>query len=348
VPPEDDIRPSLRRGPYRTEEVLGRGGMGVVHVVRSVGPHDTGERFAAKRILPEFAQSPAFVRMFYREAELGRKLEHPNIVRVVDFGEQDGELLLVTEHVDGTSCSRMLAKVRKRQECFPLPVALEIACEVLEGLAYTHEREREDGSPLGVVHRDVSPGNILLGAMGEVKLADFGVAQSRDRALDTLPGTLKGKLGYMSPEQVDSVDIDGRSDLFSLGVVLFEVLTGRPFFTGRDDFEILGQMHEGTLTPLAEPHGARLPFELRMILATALAADRRERFRDAREFCAALRAFARHAGQAIERRALVQWLRLMDIWPVRSGTYRAVDRPTVSEVDTPEAERNGRGRSPRG
>lgn len=340
--PENDTHPALRHGPYRTEQVLGRGGMAVVHVARCVA---TGERFAAKRILPEYAESPAFIRMFYKEAYVGGRLDHPNVVRVVDFGEQDGELVLVTEHVDGTSCGRMLAAVSKQDEHFPLPVALEIACEVLEGLAYTHGLERDD-TPLPIVHRDVSPGNILLGAAGEVKLADFGVAQC-DGTRDTLPGMLKGKLGYMSPEQVDGLEVDGRSDLFSLGVVLFEMLTGRPFFTGKDDFEILGQMYESTLTPLLSAQASSLPLELRLILATALARRREERFDDAREFSLALQGFARHAHIPLERRSLVAWLRRFDIWPLRSGTYPAVQCSTHADFETPAAECNSRGRLPR-
>jgi serine/threonine protein kinase len=341
--PENDTHPALLHGPYRTEEVLGRGGMAVVHVARRV---HTGETFAAKRILPEFSGSPAYVRMFYREAQVGRRLHHPNVVRFVDFGEQDGELVLVTEHVDGTSCSRMLAAVAKRKERFPIPVALEIACEMLEALGYTHGLECADARA-PIVHRDVSPGNILLGAAGEVKLVDFGVAQTGDATQDPFPGKLKGKLGYMSPEQVDGLQVDGRSDLFSLGVVLFEMLTGRPCFTGRDDFEIIGQMYESTLTPLMGAPATSLPVELRLILATALARDRNERFGDAREFADALKGFARHARLAVERRSLVAWLRRFDIWPLRSGTYPAVRNPVRADFEAPAAECNKRGRLPR-
>lgn len=306
--PGDDLPPTLRCGPYRIDQVIGRGGMAVVHKARRVGARDMGEQLAVKRIVPEFSRTPSFVRMFRREAHIGGQLEHPNVVRVVDFGEQDGELLLVTEYVDGTSCSRILSHARKRGECFPLPVALHVACEVLEALAYTHDFRRPDGSGQGIVHRDVSPGNILIGTTGEVKLGDFGVARSLGEKRDTNPRTLKGKVGYMSPEQVGGREVDGRSDLFSLGVVVFELLTGTPLFSGKDDFERLAKMHESPLSPLSDGRSTSLPFELRLVLATALARDLVERFWDAREFSRAIRGFARHAGIALERSALAGWL----------------------------------------
>lgn len=322
---------ALRHGPYRIEQVIGRGGMAIVHVARRAGARDTGERFAAKRILPEYSNSPSFLKMFQREAALGSKLHHPNVVRVLDFGEQDGEFVLVTEYVDGTSCGRLLRKMAQTKAQVPLAVALHIACEVLEALGYTHDARHLGVADNGIVHRDVSPGNVLIGAMGEVKLADFGVAHALGDKRDTQPGTLKGKLGYMSPEQTEGVDVDARSDLFSLGVVLFEMISGRPFFRGQDDFEILSCMHRGTLAPLSEVTPDLLPFELRLILATALAKDPAERFQDANEFSQALRSFARHASIPVARRALVNWLRGLDIWPVRSGTYAAVDPHAATE-----------------
>src|ERR1041385_2040069 len=327
--PADDEHPTLRDGPYEIHEVIGRGGMAVVHKARRAGVSETGEQFAVKRIAPDFACRPAFRRMFCREAQLGSELEHSNVVRVVDFGEQDGELLLVTEYVDGTSCQRMLKQAAKRDEAFPIPVALHIACEVLDALAYIHDFRRSNGSGNGVVHRDVSPGNIFLGSTGEVKLGDFGVARYPGGKRDTTPGMLKGKIGYMSPEQVRCSEVVGRSDLFSLGVVIIEMLTGKPFFTGNAAFEVLDKMQSCPLSPMCEGRNASVPFELRLVLATALALDPVERFWDAHEFSHAIRTFARHAGITLDRRALVGWLRAFDIWPMRSGTYSAVRVPQV-------------------
>jgi len=316
--------------------------MAVVHAVRSAGGPNAGEHFAMKRILPELASSRSFVRMFCEEASLGRRLRHPNVVRVVDFGEQDGELVLVTEYVDGTSCARLLSAAAKGGESIPLAAALFVACEVLEALSYIHGARDDHWEPLEIVHRDLSPGNILLGAMGEVKLTDFGVAHFNGREGDTNPGMLKGKLGYMSPEQIDGASVDGRSDLFSLGVVLFEMLTGKPCFDAADDFDLVAKMHDAPLSPLGEPHALALPLELRLILATALCRSRDDRFSDAAEFGDALRGFAHRSGTPLERRSLLQCLRRFDIWPLRSGTYPAVST-TELKFDLRCAARQQRG-----
>jgi serine/threonine protein kinase len=249
--------------------------------------------------------------------------DHPNIVRVVGFGDQDGEPLLLAEHVDGVSCDQMLTLSREQKEPLPVPVALEIACEILEALAYTHDLARADGAPLVPLHGNVCPGNIFISAMGEVKLADFGILLPPHG-----PGVPDGKPGYMSPEQIAGRELDGRSDLFSLGVVVFEMLTGTPLFAGTDDSQRPGCARQTTLSPLSDVRFSSLPFELRLVLATALASDRTERFQDAREFSVAFRAFARHAGISVERRALVEWLRRLDIVPMASGTYLVI--PAVS------------------
>jgi len=318
----DPPRPKLRHGPYVVVRLLGRGGMAVVHIVRR--SPDDGERYAMKRILPELANIRPFARSFANEARLGERLVHPNIVRVVDFGEQDGELALVTEYIDGTSCARLLSAASRGGTGLPHDVAIFITREILSALGHIHDATDDADRPLSIVHRDVSPGNILIGAMGEVKLADFGVARFSDPAFDSHSDALEGKLGYMAPEQFAGAPVDRRSDLFSLGVVLFEMLTGQPFFGSVDELELAAKMREVPLSPLSEPRGRELPLELRLILATALARDPVDRFADAAEFEDALRRFARRSGMSIERRRLVHWLRCMDIWPLRSGTYPAV------------------------
>ena len=182
--------------------------MAEVYVAQRAGPRGFAKRFAVKRILPELSQDARFVAMFCDEARICAALCHPNIVQVVDFGEANGELFMAMEFVDGVSLARLLRSVSARRERFPRAIALHIAHEVLRGLAFAHEAQDEHGRPLGIVHRDVSPGNVLIGRAGDVKLGDFGIVRSEFVDRRTYPGELKGKVGYMSPEQVMGTDVD--------------------------------------------------------------------------------------------------------------------------------------------
>jgi serine/threonine-protein kinase len=314
--------------------------MARVHLARRE-PYDFMD-YAAKRMLPEYAARPRFARMFWVEASICMMLQHPNIVRAVDFGAQDGEIVLLLEYVDGVSCAQLLRAASARGEGIPLGAALFMATEVLRALAYAHDAVGPTGRPLGIVHRDVSPGNILVSEQGTVKLTDFGVARSNDRAEETHPGTLKGKFGYMSPEQIAGAEVDRRTDVFSLGVVLFELVTGTPLFTGCSDFQVLTRTFEADLAPLAEPRPG-LPLELRLILANALARDPEERFQSAGEFLSALEAFARHAGIQLVSSTLRDWLSVVGVLPHRSGTFHAVCPPE----EQPDAARGDGATHPR-
>ena len=282
---------SLRFGPYVWGEPVRDDGDGPrrVHLVRRHG--DAEERFAARRI--RTTHNRRLVRSFLEEARTSARLDHPNIVKTVDFGEQDGELVLVMELVNGVSCSTLLHRASREERGVPLPAALFVATEVLNALEYAHRAGSRDR--LGVVHRDVSPRNILVGTSGEVKLTDFAPTGSDVWALDVAP------TGYNAPELIAGDEADRRSDVFSLGAVLFEMLTGkRTFHRGAKDLE-------SRVDELADPQ-AGLPLELRLILATALARDPGDRFETAGEFAAALRTFARHASVRIHPTELKNWL----------------------------------------
>jgi serine/threonine protein kinase len=319
----------MQRGRYVFRDLIGRGGMARVHLAERVGARDFTQ-YAAKRILPEYADDPRFLNMFWSEARICAALDHPNIVRVEDFGTQDGELVLIMEHMDGVSVSQLLRFAARQGERIPVGVALFIATEVLDALEYAHGVRKDGELCLGVVHRDVSPGNVLVSAStGNVKLTDFGVARSSESPRDTRPGMFKGKFGYMSPEQIGGWDVDRRSDLFSLGVVLFEMLTGAPLFSGRTDYEVLTRTYEADVTPLLDP--SRIPLELRLALATSLARNPRERHARAGDFSDALRAFARHSNMTLGPAALISWLESLEIRPSRSGTYLAVRPETTGD-----------------
>jgi eukaryotic-like serine/threonine-protein kinase len=314
-----------RVGPYLLADRLGSGGMAEVWVGQNV---ETGSpsRFAIKRILPQLSKDSRFVAMFCDEARICAALHHPNIVRVLDFGEHHGELFMAMEYVEGTSCARLLRNVAARGRRFPLNVALFIAREVLEALAYAHDALDEKGRSLGIVHRDVSPGNILVSSSGEVKLTDFGIVRSEFIARRTYPGELKGKIGYMSPEQVVGGDVDPRSDLFALGIVLAEMLLTRPLFPGRSEMETLTRIYEADLRTL-DQHGDDLPRELVEILRWTLQRRPNERPRSARELAQSLDRFAIQESVEPASANLVNWLRELGLLGSRSGVRAATPNP---------------------
>jgi serine/threonine protein kinase len=307
-------------GPYELGERLGLGGMAEVFVAYRAGPHGFAKKVAVKRILPELAQDPRFVAMFCDEARISAPLSHPNIVQVIDFGESQGELFMAMEYVEGVSLARLLRYVSARRERFPLAVALFIAHEVLAALTFAHEACDENDNPLSIVHRDVSPGNVLIGRAGEVKLADFGIVRSAYVDRRTYPGELKGKVGYMSPEQVMGVEVDPRSDLFTVGIILAEMLTARPLFSGQNEFDILTKIYEADIATL-ERYGSDLPKPVLEMLRRALSRTPADRFDNARSFSEELRRVAQGLGVPLDDSELVPWLSALGVLPSRSGTH---------------------------
>ncbi|HVJ14825.1 MAG TPA: serine/threonine-protein kinase, partial [Polyangiaceae bacterium] len=215
--------PFAKLGEYELLRLIATGGMSEVYEARRDGPHGFQKRFAVKRILPQLAADERLNKMFCDEARVHSALSHPNLVQVIDFGEHSGELYMVLEYVDGPSVGRIMSALTARGRVMPLAQALFIVRRVLDALEYAHTaRDQMTGLPLGVVHRDVAPSNILVGGAGEVKLADFGIVSSVINDNRSNPGDIKGKLGYISPEQAMGFKVDPRSDLFSLAVVLSE------------------------------------------------------------------------------------------------------------------------------
>lgn len=279
-----------RLGPYELLESVATGGMAEVYLARRSGPHGFQKFFAVKRILPQLAEDHDFVGMFVDEARISAQLSHPNIVHVFDFGEESGELYMALEYVHGTSCAKLLrsAKATARGEKLSIEVALHITKSVLRALDYAHGLSDEHGNPLQLVHRDVSPGNVLLHESGAVKLADFGIARAAPIERRTDVGQLKGKLGYMSPEQVIGAPLDHRSDLFTLAIVLTELITRRPLFAGSAELDVLTRIGEADLSALAQFDDTVLPRDLREVLHVAMAKEPDARFPNARAFQDAL------------------------------------------------------------
>jgi serine/threonine-protein kinase len=336
-----------RLGPYILRERLGVGGMAEVFAADRVGPHGFSKRVAIKRILPQLARDMRFVAMFCDEARISAALCHPNIVQVMDFGDCDGDLFMAMEFVDGVSAARLLRAVAARKREVPLDVALYVICEVLRALSYAHEACDADGSPLGIVHRDVSPGNVLLGRRGEVKLTDFGIVRSAFVDRRTYPGELKGKMGYMSPEQVLGRDVDARSDLFTVGIILAELLLARPLFRGRDEMEILTCIHRADLKGLDRMRRS-VPAELDAVLRRVLARDVSARFDSARDFLLALEAVAGAEHLDLRQRGLARFVSDLGILPERSKQASGVVRMPADSTPRESTTRRRKAAAERG
>jgi serine/threonine protein kinase len=295
-----------RLGPYELVERLATGGMAEVYLAKRVGPRGFAKQFAVKRILPQLASDPDFVAMFVDEARVTGRLAHPNIVSVFDFGEESGELYMAMEYVDGTTGARLIRAAAAKNEDIPLEVSLHVALSVLRGLEYAHAAVDDAGKPLHLVHRDVSPGNVLIDRSGAVKLTDFGIARAAEFERRTDVGQLKGKLGYMSPEQVVGRELDARSDLFTLGIVLAEMVTVRPLFSGGRELDVLLRIRDADVSAI-DRNAGRVPDDVRAVLYRALAKDPGQRFPTASAFAGALE-------HIIRRRRL-------NVGPSRTATY---------------------------
>ncbi|MET0344266.1 MAG: protein kinase [Polyangiales bacterium] len=250
-------------GPYQLVRPLGAGGMAETFLAVRRGPAGFEQKVCLKRILPGRAADPVFVELFLDEARLLARLQCQSITHVLDFGEADGCYYMALELVDGVDLDGLLVSLRERGLRMPQEVALYIVSELLSALSYAHGLVI-DGVPQHIVHRDISPSNILISKQGEVKLTDFGIAKAAGRTHRTVAGQTKGKIAYMSPEQVRAEELDGRSDLFALGVVLFELLTGTHPFDATTDFALQVNIMSGKrhalreLLPNADPRVAAL------------------------------------------------------------------------------------------
>ena len=276
-----------RIGRYEVLRRVAAGGMAEVLLARQVGPHGFQRVVAVKRVLPEHAADAEFVASFLDEARISARLQHPNVVQVLDFGEDAGSLFLAMEYVAGENCLSLMRTARDRGERIPPEIAALIAIGACDGLQHAHTLQTLDGKPLRLVHRDISPSNVMVGYDGVVKVLDFGVARSEDRATRTGTGELKGKMPYVSPEQVRGERLDARHDLWSLGVMLHELCTGQRLFARPSGAETLQAVAQA---PIPSPSEANpdIPRALSEAILRALARDRDARFESAKEMREAL------------------------------------------------------------
>lgn len=295
-------------GRYILQQRLGRGGMAEVFRATIDGPGGFSRSVAIKRILPEYSQDEWFTRMIADEAQIVSRLTHPNIVQILDAGEVEGSWYIAFELVEGTDLFQLLQRIYARGLALPPAFACYIAAEVAAGLDHAHSRRDEHGQPLGIVHRDVSPQNVLLSWLGEVKLGDFGIARAKERTSETQAGTIKGKIYYMSPEQARGEKVDHRSDLFSVGILLYEMLCTQPLYDDGEAVQLLDTVAAGRWK---WPSGAELtiPAPLRRVVALALAPDPKTRYQSGRALREALLAAMEACGLRADRDAFGAWLR---------------------------------------
>jgi eukaryotic-like serine/threonine-protein kinase len=272
--------PNMARiiGRYELHGALASGGMATVHLGRLRGEVGFRRTVAIKRLLPGFAEDPEFRAMLLEEARVAGRIQHPNVVHVIDVVDSPPELLLVMELVAGESLARLLAKCAKRGELIPAPIAVAIVMDLLEGLHAAHEATNEQGEPLDLVHRDISPQNVMVGADGVARVLDFGIAKATGRAAITREGQVKGKLAYMAPEQLDG-NATRVSDIYAAGVILWEALTSRRLFSGETDQQVLSRMLTGVVRA---PSELGAPSSLDQCTMQALSRNPNERFPTAR------------------------------------------------------------------
>ncbi len=334
-PSPDTTRPSAFQPRYQTIAPIGRGGMAEVYLAVMTSGGGVSKLAVLKQIWPELAGDPHFLAMFLDEARLSVRMSHPNLVQTYEVIDDGGRLAIAMEYLDGQPLARVLNRLLGAQ-ALDLPLRLRIVAKVLAALDYAHELHDYDGTPLAVVHRDVSPHNVFITYEGGVKLVDFGVAKNLASAHQTRPGTLKGKFSYMAPEQFLGRTSDRRADIFSVGVMLWEMLAGRRFWNGASDNEIASHLVSDRPLP-ALPADLGLPAGVEAICTRALERDCNRRFATAAEMEGEIEQVLTGANYAFERplaravttafgaeRAQRQLLVDHHLRQVRSGSYSGV------------------------
>jgi serine/threonine protein kinase len=272
---------------YRVIDRLEAGGMAEVFRGEALSVQGFKKQVAIKRVLPHLAQNKSFISMFLDEARLGARLNHANIVTVFDIGAADNTYFIVMEYIDGCNLKTIIEQFRQMGRRLPVKESIYIGMETCRGLSYAHELADDEGQALSIVHRDISPPNILLSKRGEIKVTDFGLAKATTQLEKTDPGVVKGKFSYLSPEAARGEAVDARADIFALGVVLWEMIAGRRLFLGETDYRTVELVQQANIPSLRQLN-PEVDADLEEVLLKSLTRDPRERFSSARELGDAL------------------------------------------------------------
>jgi serine/threonine protein kinase len=332
----------IQFGKYTLFERIGRGGMAEVYKGRIQGPAGFERVFVVKRILPHLSEEPTFIRMFVEEAKLSARLNHPNIVQIFELGNVEGEYFISMEYIRGRDLADTMRAIWKTMGPPRPELVAYVGREACRALAYAHSLTDDSGNPLGMIHRDVSPSNIMLSYEGGVKILDFGIAKALGEAPETTKsGTMKGKYAYMAPEQTENGDdVDSRIDIFSCGIVLHEVLTGRRLFKGANDIQTIERVRRCEVPPPSFQN-PMCPPELDNVVLKALARNRDDRFATASEMADALDDVV-HASR-FQPGHLAQLLH--DLFPLEGGAAAAAP-PHRPPTHTTNPSHPSAGRSP--
>ncbi len=268
---------------YRVVEKLESGGMAEVFRAESEGLQGFRKQVAIKRVLPHLSEKKKFISMFLDEARLSAHLSHSNCVQVFDIGVGDAAYFIVMEFVDGANLKAITEYLKKSGKEFPIPLAVYIALEICKGLSYAHELRDPQGTDLHIVHRDMSPPNVLITKYGEVKIVDFGLAKANSQLEKSEPGIIKGKFSYLSPEAALGQEVDHRTDIFAVGIILWELLTGQRLFLGETDFQTVKKVQQAVVPPVRQFNPKVTP-ELEAMVVRSLAKEPANRYPTARDF----------------------------------------------------------------
>jgi len=294
---------------YRITERVAAGGM--AEVFRGVAESMRGfkKNIAIKRILPALTKNKKFVAMFLDEARLSLSLQHANIVQVFDIGHSEDTYFIVMEYVDGIDLKALLDWRRRINKRIPVAHSLYVIMEICKGLSYAHELvNQENEAPLGIVHRDVSPPNVLMSKQGEVKVVDFGLAKATSQVEVTDPGVVKGKMSYLSPEAARGEEVDSRADIFAVGILLYEMLTGKRLFYGETDYQTVELVRNAKIPPL-RPQNPQVEPELEDVVRKALSKRKEDRFQSATDLQDALAQYSYSRGLKVISRDIAELVR---------------------------------------
>jgi serine/threonine-protein kinase len=321
-------------GRYQIIDRLAVGGMAELFKATLTGDHGFEKLVAIKKILPHLATDQSFVEMFIDEARITAQLDHRHIVQVFELGTDADTPYIAMQYVDGLDVLALLRECARAQIRLPADFAALIARDVLDALDYAHNALDSSGRPLGIIHRDISPGNVLLSWRGDVKLTDFGIARAAERRHKTEAGTLKGKYGYMSPEQVSGAEIDPRSDLFSVGILLAEMVMARRLFTSTNDLDILLMVRDARLDRLHK-YASEFPVELRVLTVRALQRRPEDRWQTAAQFRDALDEWLRRTTRASSRQLAALLGQVINAPTADLEAVVATESPEVAALSGP-------------